>query len=805
MVKAWVVWVVAAIAACAAASVEAADAIWATPATTPQRRDDPPPPRNALYDGKQALLAAARNEAEALVVRVRGAGGPLTVSDLKGPQGAVIPASAVRVFELIQGVDHCLDAMVPRDALVLGDNGAALLRIHVPPDAPDGLYQGQVKVGALMLPVKLTVWPHALPSVPTFHRVAPYWSSHSPNREAGLAGAKAELDALWRARITPVHGFWGKRPWWMFLKSMDVDPSADWPDVDAFYRHYFALGGRLIDIDWYYANAHGINLKDKGGNRANAIRYLRTCWDHFERKLAAAEHIFVQNRADEPNLGQGKDGRQHCEYARAIAWSKVIREAAPKLRILIAEHPAPQLHPWTDIFNTTWCHARGPDARELETMGKRLMWYSPDIKTPGELPLARTAYWRAFARSLHGAWTWERYRYLRAGKEYRFGCIYRPGTLGGTTTATAVGSMKLEAAGEGHDDFEALRLLDRWAGDRFVALSFAQHSLKRTGPASPPSATDLQPPDFARLRRTLAFLLDRKHVATTTFRSLDHLARLQNIDLVTGDTGFARLAPARTAPCNTLTPFGAAKATAEPGGIRLELTGGTDMAGIDFAGERVSPAREVRLDIRVQPNPEPHDGLANMGLFDIFLRVDGRYGTGVSWKTGEYNRTLGHWSDSGSFPGAWRSIRCVLAHTIDAPAEASSVGIAIGRTGYYDTNDPLPGQRYVLHVRNARITSMAHERRGVIESEPIAVPDGPAWLWWVSEPHPLPGTGLKLEARRGSGPFAPVSPVPGLLGVAALPEGSGPVTLRVTLTGGAESPYVHAIGILAPREKESTR
>jgi hypothetical protein len=780
-------------------TASAATLLWATPSSTAQKLTAAPR-RSPAYDGESLRLAACRNETEGLVLRVTDGGGPLNLSALENEAGDVLLSSALEVFELVHAADGCLDAIVPRRGVALTPQNAALLRVHVPADAAPGPYRGTVQVGDASRPLELTVWPQTLPDEPTFFRNAPHWSSGTPKRDLGFEAAKAEFDALWRARLTPAHAFWGKRPWWHFERSMDVDPAADWPDTDAFYGYYFRRGGKQIDIDWYYAYPHDIRLLHGTDDPKNAIRYLRTVRSHLQQTFAAAERIFVQNRADEPTLGQGREGRQHCEYQKAIAWAKVIRTAAPDLKILLAEHPAPQLLRWTDIFNSPWTHARGPDARALEELGKRLLWYSADIKSPADLHVMRATYWRAFATDLHGAWTWERYRYLpRHGGSYRHGCIYKPGTTGDLPPEVPVASMKLEAAGEGHDDFEALRLLERWAGDPFAALSFAQHSLCRSGPCTAPQATDLGPNDFAPLRRTLAFLLQRTHVKTWTFKAADGLSRSENVERVTGDTGFARLEPARVARATGGEAFGRATATVEPGGgVRVEMTGGRRMCGADFALPKIYPAREVRFDIRVQPNKGVRDGLANMGLFDIYLRINGRYGTGVNWKTGEYNRTCGHWSDGGSFPGQWRSVRCVLAHTINAPRAAESVGIAIGRMGHFDTNDPLPGQRYTVRVRGVRATSRAHKSPGVIETAPVDLPEGEAWAWWVTDHRPPAGTAVRLEARRGEGDWQPLEPLPDLVGVAKLPPGPGPVALRITLTGGPDSPYLHALGLVSP-------
>ena len=85
----------------------------------------------------------------------------------------------------------------------------------------------------------------------------------------------------------------------------------------------------------------------------------------------------------------------------------------------------------------------------------------------------------------------------------------------------------------------------------------------------------------------------------------------------------------------------------------------------------------------------------------------------------------------------------------------------------------------------------------MVETHPVALPAGQAYVWWVTERPALPGTSTRLEIRRGQGDFQPVEPLVGFMGLARVPDGNGDAVCRITLAGRQESPCVHAVGFVA--------
>lgn len=131
------------------------------------------------------VLEAARGEYEPAQMFVFAPGEPLEhlrvrVSDLKGPGGAVIPASEVswRVVEYavtskpyyeVRHIGEWPDPLREREEFAVSANGHTIiwLTVRVPRDATPGDYEGEVAVsgpaGQRSLPMRLHVWGFALP------------------------------------------------------------------------------------------------------------------------------------------------------------------------------------------------------------------------------------------------------------------------------------------------------------------------------------------------------------------------------------------------------------------------------------------------------------------------------------------------------------------------------------------------------------------------------------------------------------------------------------------------------------------
>jgi hypothetical protein len=158
--------------------------LWWCDATRKIARTRPAPQR----PGEAVRLASARNEFEAvqLVVRPNRALAGLTasVSDLRGPEGATIPASQISLLRVRYvkvrvptdktGVaDEWPDPLPPFDKpmdVPAGVNQPIWVLVHVPKTAVPGDYQARISLAAndwsASVPLTLHVWAFALPDEP---------------------------------------------------------------------------------------------------------------------------------------------------------------------------------------------------------------------------------------------------------------------------------------------------------------------------------------------------------------------------------------------------------------------------------------------------------------------------------------------------------------------------------------------------------------------------------------------------------------------------------------------------------------
>ncbi|MCG3116401.1 MAG: DUF4091 domain-containing protein [Candidatus Manganitrophus sp. SA1] len=182
-------------------SIQAAEAmvVWTDHATVKIRREISltAPKTNQT----SAVLKAAKNEFEAFQIIVSADSGNLsgvdvTVSDLAGPNGSLIPGSAVMIYKAafinittLSTTEGRLgfwpDALIPkRDeytrevrnafpfSVTSGRNQPVWIEIYVPQDAAPGLYRGTATVTAanqapVVVPIELTIWNFVLPSTST--------------------------------------------------------------------------------------------------------------------------------------------------------------------------------------------------------------------------------------------------------------------------------------------------------------------------------------------------------------------------------------------------------------------------------------------------------------------------------------------------------------------------------------------------------------------------------------------------------------------------------------------------------------
>ncbi len=135
--------------------------------------------------GTAAQMAACRDDREAIQVVVRGekdlSNLSARMSDLRGPDGATIPAGNVKVLRAYYHlVSYPTDYLGIRDFwpdalpalskpidLKAGENQPLWILVHVPKNAKAGDYQGQLKIMAdgfdASVPIELKVWDFTLP------------------------------------------------------------------------------------------------------------------------------------------------------------------------------------------------------------------------------------------------------------------------------------------------------------------------------------------------------------------------------------------------------------------------------------------------------------------------------------------------------------------------------------------------------------------------------------------------------------------------------------------------------------------
>jgi hypothetical protein len=166
--------------------------VWTQDAVTKVQREEAPPAPAPT----SAVLAAARNEFESFQVVVRANAAlkdvDVAASDLTGPGGKTIPASAFTLYR-VHYVDCQKQGWLP-DSLVpfvdpntgkriggkfgapfevaAGQNAPVWVELHVPADAGPGDYTGSVRVTvegkvAKTVPLRVTVWPVTLPKTTT--------------------------------------------------------------------------------------------------------------------------------------------------------------------------------------------------------------------------------------------------------------------------------------------------------------------------------------------------------------------------------------------------------------------------------------------------------------------------------------------------------------------------------------------------------------------------------------------------------------------------------------------------------------
>ncbi|HHX42109.1 MAG TPA: DUF4091 domain-containing protein [Armatimonadetes bacterium] len=385
--------------------------VWTLARTERVLREEP------AGTGIAVQLSAARNEWECFQVLMRSdqpvAGIRLEPSDLKGPQGAVLPARDARLYRQHQlqiteasfrneafrpgwypdpliPFDHPLTRQplgkarfkaIPFD-LPANETHGFLVDLYVPTNAAPGVYRGDYRLTApgrpaITVPVTLTVWNITLPRVPTLQtalgdpaaRLRSYYQQRAkegkepePADWAALGEQCAELLSRHRINATPPSG--------SLVPQAQPDGSFRIPkeQVDRF-REF---------VDRYHVNAYSVPrpttvVKDPEAEREKLHAWLKA-WDEAARVLNRPHVTFYTYLRDEPNDEEA--------YRFVQKWGRAMRAARSVVKVLVVEQTWTQNDAWGDLYGAVdiWCPLwplfKEESARKRQALGETVWCYT---------------------------------------------------------------------------------------------------------------------------------------------------------------------------------------------------------------------------------------------------------------------------------------------------------------------------------------------------------------------------------------------------------------------------------------------
>jgi hypothetical protein len=471
-------------------------------------------------------LFAARGETEPFQFVVSARGGALSgvsfeISDLSGPNGAIIPATSVVVYR-----EHYVsfktgspraplppgsypDALIPlrnpytgEDPsgvkydcapfdLADGGNQPIWVDVLVPRDAAPGDYSGSIVIRAsgglnAKLSYKLTVWDFDIPLVPAMKshfgawRVEEYYGLERwTNRYYTISRRYA--DALIDHRLAI--GWAG---------DMQLDAKQDGSLV--FVKNVGDLGSSK-DIFEYYMKQRGMSalsfplwqdwpFEDPlGADRQVTIAWLRN-FIAFADKGGWGDRLYLY-MIDEPN-----DAKAYEEVRR---WGALMNEAGARFKFLVTEQPKPDNPAWGSLvgYVDIWCplssYLTMRQARERLAAGDELWTYTALVQdnfSPkwqlDHLPIEYRLYpWIARCYGITGLLYWETtyweesddpwtkassiyHRYVGDGQ------LLYPGTVATVGFDGPVASMRLKWIREGMDDYDYIAILKSLGQEKFL-------------------------------------------------------------------------------------------------------------------------------------------------------------------------------------------------------------------------------------------------------------------------------------------------------------------------------------------------
>lgn len=498
--------------------------VWTVAETRRVLREDLPGAQDTL----PVKLAAAGNEWESFQILVR-AEEPVTgirveAGELRGPNGAVLPATAARLYR--QHALHLTDPSYRNDQFkpgwypdplipvvhpltgkpLTGARFTALpfdllakethgfwIDLYVPANAQPGEYRGTYRVTAAggkacEVPVALTVWDFQLPATPTMQTAlgSPVGSMRSYYRKRAQNKKEAE-PTDWKAvelqcaQMLSEHRI-NATPWSEFRPVAQADGTYRIPEEQVRAMREF--------IDRYHVNAIQVAhprsvIKDPVAEQ-DKLRAWLAAWDRAAKELDRPQVTLFTYLLDEPNDEEA--------YRYVQKWGKAVRAAKSAYKVMVVEQTKTSDPKWGDLYGAVdiWCplfplHDPETAAQRL-ALGEKLWTYTAlcqgKKKTPWwetDFPLLnyRVPSWMAWGQQMCGLLYWGGLSYwsgvddpwtdpktLDRRKTPKSQLLYNgEGSL--VYPGRAVGydgiasSLRLKALRDSIEDYEYLAILDR--------------------------------------------------------------------------------------------------------------------------------------------------------------------------------------------------------------------------------------------------------------------------------------------------------------------------------------------------------
>jgi hypothetical protein len=461
------------------------------PLTRVQPTDSPGPIQSAW-------IKAARNEYEAFQLVIRAPSGQalsnvnVVASALIGPGGA--SAGTVRLYRehYIQVTTRSPYSPYPAgwypDALIpfvnpdtgqplgggrfpaapfpvsAGRNQPIWVEVQVAPNAPPGTYQGQLTVTAqgmapTVVPVTLTVWNFTMPTRPTLQS----WFGSVDT----ITLADKYQDELLRHKVAALPP---DRTVPRVLSDGSIDTSASTGPLTEYLEKAATWA-----IPWSPATPFRDPL---GADRGRTQRYFQQIQEYLRSHgwlSRAAIYVY-----DEPDTA--------AKLPTAIAYARLVKEAAPDLRVLITTHIRSELYGLVDVWVVGFRDNDPELTRDRQARGDEVWSYTaiaPDPNVPIWLldhPLVdyRLPGWLNWTAGPTGLLYWGTNYWVESADPWTDPTTYGPHNLEGALVypGSAVGyngpivSMRLKAIRDAIEDYESLRILASM-GDQAYAYTLA--------------------------------------------------------------------------------------------------------------------------------------------------------------------------------------------------------------------------------------------------------------------------------------------------------------------------------------------